>query len=244
MKIERGNLGGGRLLKMAGIAVLAFGAIWLIPKILDEAGVSGDPWTFKETLPQVTDDFGESAKVVSISDLGGAVTFTVIGDDGQVHERRYYVETSESRGPQGQPAQGRSRETEDSERAATAEETAAATVTLGDLDEDVVERMWDEVGFPTEGSSAALTRTEWALSSGARPFDKYLANADGTNVRQTSSKESTFGGAKPSEGGKPSAPGATPGQGQVEALQKLGDCLKAAGSDIAAIQKCQATAAP
>ncbi len=214
---------------------LVAAGIFGIPKLLDEAGISGDPWTFEETLPEVTDDFGEDAKVVSISAGGGAVKYEVIGDDGQVHVRDYFVESEDLSGA----ATGQTRRTENSERPATPEDTAAAKVALGDLDKDVVEQMWEDADFPSDGSSAALTGTEWALSSGARPFDRYLANADGSDVRQTKSKEDTFGPA-PEAGQAPQ--GIPDPGGQAENLQALGDCIQAAGTDIAAIQKCQATA--
>jgi hypothetical protein len=216
---------------------LVAAGIFGIPKLLEEAGISGDPWTFEETLPEVTDDFGDDAKVVSISVIGGSVSYEVIGDDGLVHTRDYTVETESLSGG----GQGRTRRTDNSERPATAKDIAAAKVTLGELDEDVVEQMWEEADFPAEGSSAALTGSEWALSTGARPFDQYLANADGSDVRQTKSKEDTFG---PGAQAGPEPQGIPDPGGQAEKLQALGDCIQAAGTDIAAIQKCQATATP
>lgn len=221
----------GIVLILGLVAAGVFG----IPKLLEEAGISGDSWTFDDTLPEVTGDFGEDAKVISISVGGGSVKYEVIGDDGLVHVRDYIVETEHLSGG----GQGRTRKTNNSERPATAKDTADAKVMLGDLDNDVVEQMWEEADFPSGGSAAALTGSEWALSSGARPFDHYLANADGSDVRQTTSREDTFG---PDPQGGSAPQGIPDPQGQAEKLQSLGDCIQAAGTDIAAIQKCQATA--
>jgi hypothetical protein len=244
------SIRGGGLRPMAalGVVVLAVGGVWLIPKLLEEAGVSGDPWTFEETLPEVKDDFGDEAKVLSISVLGGSVTYEVI-TDGTVHKRSYIVETGQTRGAQGEPAQSRTRKTENEERPATPGETAAATVTLGDLDEDVVSKMFSELDFSEDGGTAALTGTEWALSSSATPFDRYLADLDGSNIRQTQNKEDVFGGGEPPVPVTPGQPAPQAPQApdpsknpQVQSLQKLSECLQAAGTDIAAVQKCQAQA--
>ena len=224
MRAGLGSLGAARVLPI--LALVAAG-LFLVPKLVDKAGEEASaPPTFKRTLAEVREDFGEDARVLSISEIGGTVSYAVIDGD-IVRERTYSIETSEVRGPQGQPAQGREKKVDDRERPPTRKELATAAIALGDLDEDVVVRMWEEVGFPTQGSSASLAGQEWVLSSGSRPFDRYVANADGSGIRQTKSKKDTFGGSPPD---------------RIGSFQSLAKCIEAAGSDVAAIQRCQATA--
>ncbi len=222
MRIESGSLGGAKAL---GVIALVAAGFFLIPKLIEDKieDATATP-TFKETLGEVVEDFGEEAKVVSISDAGGIVIYKVITDGATLRERSYSIATSDIRGPQGQPAQGRDEQVNDSERPATEEEIAAAKVSLGDLDSDVVEELWEQAGFPGRGSSAVLTGTEWTISSGG---DHYAADADGGNLRQTGSKEE--------------AAQRSPNE-QVESLQSLSACIQDAGGDIAAIQVCQAKA--
>ena len=237
MQAMRGTLGGNPL-RIVGIVALVALAAWGIPKLLDSAGASGDDWTFEETLPEVKDDFGDDAKVSTISVLGGSITYSVIDSAGTLHTRRYFVETEQTRGPQGEPATGRTRRTENSERPATPKENAEAVVTLGDLDEGMVEEMWDEAGFPSEGSSAALVGEVWSLSSGADPFAKFTADADGSNVVQTKSKEDTFRQQPvPASPAEVQSPRDNP---VVQDAQRLNECIQQAGGDIARIQACTA----
>ena len=165
--------------------------------------------------------------MVSISDIGGVVIYKVITDGRILRERSYSMATSGVRGPQGQPAQGRRERVDDRDRRATREEIATAKVSLGDLDPDVVRELWQQAGFPSRGSSAVLTGTEWTISSGTRPGDRYVADVDGHNLRQTSSSEEAAG-RSPEE--------------QTRSLRSLAECIQAAGGDIAAIQACQAKA--
>src|SRR3954452_11017494 len=51
--------------------------------------ITGSGYDFADTLPQMVDDFGEDARVISVLDRDGDVTFVVIGKDGRVHERAY-----------------------------------------------------------------------------------------------------------------------------------------------------------
>ena len=244
MSVNLGGSGGRRvvggsklgcLAPILVIAVVGLG-IWGIPKLLDEAGISGDDWSLDETLPEVTEDFGEDAKVVSLEVTDSSVTYEVIADDGRVHKREYFVESEETRGPQGQPATGRTRRTENSEHPASPAEAQAATVTLGELDSGVVDEMWEEVDFPDDASVAMLRGTEWSLSSGARPFDKYVANFDGSDVRQTQSKEDVFE--------DPAADAPPPQEQELdpEAQRSLGvaECVQRAQGDVAKIQACTA----
>jgi hypothetical protein len=224
MTVKAGSLGIGRLV---GILALVVGGFFLVPFVIDKVGdeATGNP-TFKDTLSEVRDDFGDDAGVLSISEIGGTVTYKVIDGSETVRTRTYSIETSEVRGPQGEPAQGRSRTVQDSERPATRKEIRGSKVTLGDLDQDVVVQMWEEVGFPTEGSTASLTGDQWVLSSGARPSDRYLANADGTGIRKAKEKDIFAGSTKD----------------RARSAQSLAKCIQEAGSDIAAIQRCKTTA--
>lgn len=225
MRIESGSLSG---LKAVGVIALVAAAAFLIPKLIEDRSeeATATP-TFEATLEEVTEEFGEEAKVVSIADTGGVVVYKVITDGTTLTERSYSIATSDVRGPQGQPAQGRDEQVADSDRPATKEEIASAKVSLGELDPDVVGELWEQVGFPSRGSSAALTGTEWTISSGTEPGDGYVADVDGDNLRQTSSSEEAAG-RSPEE--------------QSKSLRSLGECIQAAEGDIAAIQACQARA--
>lgn len=222
-----GNLSGGgrKLVRTLGIGALVLVGVIGIPKLLKEAGISGDPWTFEETLPEAVDDFGDDAKVSSISVNSGSVSFNVIGTDGVLHTRDYVVESENVRGQQGQQATGLTRKTNNSERPATPAEVQGAVLALGELDRDVVNELWEEADFPDSGSSAALTGTEWALGSGVRPFDKYVASADGSHFRQVESQVDS----------PPTSLEEAKSSGQATAA-----CVQAAGQDIAALQKCVA----
>lgn len=232
-------MGRSKLGCLAPILVLALVGLgfWGIPKLLDEAGISGDDWSLEETLPEVTEDFGEDAKVVSLEVTDSSVTYEVIASDGRVHKREYFVESEDTRGPQGEPATGRTRRTENSERAASPQEVEQATVTLGEIDSGVVEEMWEEVDFPDDASTALLAGRGWTLGSGARPFDKYVASVDGSDIRQTQSKEDVFSEEPPADAPAPESPKLSP-----ESQRSLGvaECIQRAQGDVAKIQACTA----
>lgn len=232
-------IGGSRLGCLAPFLVIALVGLgfWGIPKLLDEAGISGDDWSLEETLPEVTEDFGEDAKIVSLEVTDSSVTYEVIPSDGRVHRREYFVESEDTLGPQGEPATGRTRRTENSERAASPQEVAAATVTLGEIDDGVVDEMWEEVDFPDDASTATLVGREWTLGSGARPFDKYVADFDGSDIRQTQSKEDVFSQEPPADAPAPESP-----KLGAEAKRSLdvAECVRDAQGDVAKIQACTA----
>lgn len=48
---------------------------------------AGGGYSFSDTLPEAVDKFGEDARVISILDRDGDVSFVVLGADGRVHER-------------------------------------------------------------------------------------------------------------------------------------------------------------
>ena len=216
-----GSRQGGRSpLKLLVVLALVGGGIFLVPKMFGD----DDEWTFEETLPGVIEDFGEDARVVSVVASPPDVTYAVIDAEGTLRSRRYYVEVESIGGEQ--PREERDRRTEDSERAATPKERQAAKVTLGELDSGVVERMWDEVDFPSEGSSATLSGRQWALAAGTRPLDRYLASFDGSNLQRTKGPGGLGGG---DQGG---------GRAQGPTAEELTDCVAEAGQDPAAIQRC------
>jgi len=182
---------GNSLLRMLLIAGAAVAGVFLIPKLLG-TDKAGETFTFKETYPEAVEKLGEDAKIVAVTSNTAFVGYDVVGEDGQIKTLSYTVETSETRGPQGQPAQGRDRKTVEGTRAPRPGEVENATITLGQLDEEVVERMFEELDFDPS-SMATLSGQEWTLSSGLRTFDRFKANFDGTNIHQTQSKEDVFG---------------------------------------------------
>jgi hypothetical protein len=48
-------------------------------------------------------------------------------------------------------------------------------VTLGQVDPGVVDSLYGEVGFPSQGSGATLTGRSWFLQSGAHPEHRFTA---------------------------------------------------------------------
>jgi len=164
----------------------------------------GSPYSFRETLPQMVSSFGADARVVQIQVSSDNVDYQVITRNSQLRDRAYILRLSRVQGG----GTGNTREVENSARAPTAREQREARVTLSQLAPGVVESMYREVNFPSQGSSATLSGETWLLQSGARPFDRYEARYDGTDLHQTQSKASVFA-PKPSAVATPPRPAVT-----------------------------------
>lgn len=131
--------------------------------------------------------FGDGAKVVKVNIDGGGVEYDMLGPDNATVLVRSYTRTSEEGvdNGNGQLGTAYTDHTDDSRRAATPSDIKGASVRLGQLDQDVVGKLWDQAGFPHSGSTATLQGSTWTVGSGARPFDKYAANFDGSGFHRT-----------------------------------------------------------
>ena len=190
----------GRIL----LALLVGGAIavFTVTSVISGIGNAANGGRhYSDTLSEVQHKFGDPAKVVKIDADGSGVTYGVLSPDNSHVLIRSYTRTSEqTTNENGAPATGYNDHTDDSQRAATPADVKGAAVTLGQLDKDVVERLWDQAGFPHSGSVATLQGSTWTISSGARPFDKYAANFDGSGFHQTQSQSDVFGGSTNAKG--------------------------------------------
>src|SRR3954470_5839958 len=63
--------------------------------------LTGGGYDFSGTLPEVRDDFGKDARVISILDRDGDVTFVLLTKQGRVHERDYEWVCTSSGGRRG-----------------------------------------------------------------------------------------------------------------------------------------------
>lgn len=151
--------------------------------------------TYSDTLGDAQQKFGDGAKVVKIDVGGGGVEYDVLSaDNSLVLIRNYNTTTEQTYDANGNPATGYNTHTHDSQRAATPAEVKGAKVTLGQLDTSIVDKLWDQAGFPHTGSTATLEGSTWTIGSGARPFDKYTAGFDGSGFHQTQNQSDVFGG--------------------------------------------------
>src|SRR6185312_12748018 len=64
-------------------------------------------------------------------------------------------------------------------------ESRNAELTLGEVDPGVVDKLYSNVGFPKQGSSATLTGRSWFLESGAHPDHRFVARYNGDSVQRT-----------------------------------------------------------
>src|SRR3954470_17854759 len=103
--------------------------------------ITGSGYDFADTLPQMVDDFGEDARVISVLDRDGDVTFVVIGKDGRVHERAYELVCSVTGSRHGTSCDKR---TTNRRRVPVRGERDSARVRLGELDKDVVDHLRDD----------------------------------------------------------------------------------------------------
>ena len=137
------------------------------------------PLSLQQALPKMVSAFGSDARVVEIVVGSSDVYFQVIGTDGQLHIRDYAVVESEIEAG----TYGYNRKTRDYVRAPSASESRGAVLTLGQIDPSVVDKLYDKVGFPRNGSSATLTGRSWFVESGASPDHQYVAAYDGSGLR-------------------------------------------------------------
>src|SRR3954453_23547936 len=101
--------------------------------------LTGGGYDYSDTLSEVRDDFGKDARVISILDRDGDVTYVVLGTDGHVHERDYEYVCGRSGG--NRSGTSCSKHTKNKVRAPLRGERDLARARLGELDEDVVENL-------------------------------------------------------------------------------------------------------
>jgi hypothetical protein len=139
------------------------------------------PYGLQKTLPEMVASFGPNAHVVKIIVDDSGTYYQVIGADRQLHIRDYTVVESEVEAG----TYGYNRKTNNFVRAPTAAESGNAQLTLGQVDAGVVDKLYSNVGFPKQGSSATLTGRSWFLESGAHPDHQYVAAYNGAGVQRT-----------------------------------------------------------
>jgi hypothetical protein len=228
------------LIIVATIVAMSAIGVYVIASVIGGTSDAANGRTYSDTLGDAQQKFGDGAKVVKVKVDGGGVKYEVLSPDNSTVMVRSYTRTSEEHveNGNGQFGTAYTNHTDDSQRAATPADVKGAAVTIGQLDPDVVDRLWDQASFPHGGSTAILQGSTWTIGSGARPFDKYSANFDGSGFHQTQSQSDVFGG-----GPTTSAPAPTPApMGVPPATAKraaaIGACLRRAHGDPAKIQTC------
>lgn len=174
------------LIVVATIVAMCAIGVYVVASVIGGMSDAANGRTYSDTLGDVQQKFGDGAKVVKIK-VDGSVEYQVLSPDSSTVMIRSYTRTSEEHveNGNGQFGTAYTNHTEDSQRAATPADVKGAVVTLGRLDPDVVNQLWDQAGFPHSGSTAILRGDTWTIGSGARPFDKYVANFDGSGFHQT-----------------------------------------------------------
>jgi hypothetical protein len=129
----------------------------------------------------MVEDFGEDARVISVLDRDGDVTFVVVGKDGRVHERAYELVCSVTGSRHGSSCDKR---TTNRRRAPLRGERDSARVTLGELDKDVVDDLRDHADA-FGGAPVGLRGRRWVVAAGA--FKAYVADLDGSNLHRAES---------------------------------------------------------
>jgi hypothetical protein len=172
-----------------GLKRLLLGAVVLMAAVIGIAvavdltvGPNGGlkPYGLQKTLPEMVASFGPNARVVKIIVDDSGTYYQVIGADRQLHIRDYTIVESEVEAG----TYGYNRKTNNFVRAATAAESRNAELTLGEVDPGVVDKLYSNVGFPKQGSSATLTGRSWFLESGAHPDHQYVAAYNGAGVQR------------------------------------------------------------
>jgi hypothetical protein len=182
------------------IGMCAIG-VFLVATVIGGISDAANGRTYSDTLGDAQQKFGDAAKVVKVEVGGGGVEYDVLSLDNSTVLIRTYTRTSEQTSDaNGNPATGYNNHTGDSQRAATPADVKGATVTLGQLDKDVVDNLWGQADFPHSGSIATLQGRTWTIGSGASPFDKYQASFDGSGFHQTQSQSDVFGGSTNAKG--------------------------------------------
>jgi hypothetical protein len=231
-----GTYGGSIVGKVIGGVVVIALLVFLGPKLLDFIGDQMNGRSYKDTLGEVQDKFGDDARVVGIQIDAGGTGYAVLSPDGSQVLIRQYGHTSEDLADGGT---GYSAKTSDDSRRATAIDRRTGVVTLGQLNKDVVEDLWNEAYFPHTGSTATLKGATWEIGSGARPFDKYQARFDGSGFHQTQTKEDVFGSDTTSTAEPPPPRGPTKEQSkELSRAAKLGNCMQHAVGNPDKVQAC------
>ncbi len=216
--------------KLVGGVLIIVAVVFFAPKVWDFIGDQMNGRSYKDTLGEVQNKFGDDAKVVGVQIDAGGTGYAVLSPDGSQVLIRQYGHTSEDL-PDG--GTGYSAKTSDDSRRATPADRKSAVVTLGQLDKQVVEDMWNEADFPHTGSTATLKGSTWEIGSGARPFDKYQARFDGSGFHQTQNREDVFGSSSSTP-----APDTSKADQQQARAAKLGACLHKATGDPDKLRKC------
>jgi hypothetical protein len=231
-----GTYGGSILGKLIGGVVVIAAIVFFAPKVLDFIGDQMNGRSYKDTLGEVQDKFGDDARVVGIQIDGSGTAYAVLSPDRSQVLIRQYGHTSEDL-PDG--GTGYSAKTSDDSRRATAVDRRTALVTLGQLDKNVVEDLWNKADFPHTGSTATLRGRTWEIGSGARPFDKYQARFDGSGFHQTQNREDVFGGHTTSTTQSSAPKGPSKAQSKdLSRAAKLGTCMRHAVGDVQKVQAC------
>jgi hypothetical protein len=183
------------------VGMCAIGVV-VVANVIGGISDAANGRTYSETLGDAQQKFGGGAKVVKIDVGGGGVEYDVLSPDNATVLVRSYTRTSQEGvdNGNGQLGTAYSNHTDDSQRAPTPADVKSASVTLGQLDQGIVDKLWDQAGFPHSGSTATLRGVTWTIGSGAHPFDKYEANFDGTGFHQTQSQSDVFGGSTNAKG--------------------------------------------
>jgi hypothetical protein len=137
-------------------------------------------FSFSDTLPKMIDDFGENARVISVLDSDGDVSFSVLVR-GKVHERLYENYCTPSNVNSGTSCSHR---VTNRVHRAVPREREAARVTLGELDGGVVGHLRDATGA-YDGAPVGLRGRRWVVA--AAVFKSYIADFDGGHVHAAKS---------------------------------------------------------
>lgn len=138
-------------------------------------------FSFSDTLPKMIGDFGKGARVISVLDSDGDVSFSVLVH-GKVHERLYENYCVRSTTTAG--GTSCSHRITNRVHRAVPREREAARVTLGELDGGVVGHLRDATGA-YDGAPVGLRGRRWVVA--AAVFKAYVADLDGSHVRRAKS---------------------------------------------------------
>jgi len=174
------------------VAVLGIGGLVAEGSLF---GLFKDPESnFAATQPLMVEEFGEDAKVVSIASEGDlGVTYEVAESGDQVQVKDYEFARESGRNSQGQTTEDIEREESEATRSAGKRELERATLTLGELDPEVLVGIAAEIETRPETMKAVLVGEEWQiLKTGTLEdfseinFDpeQYTASYDGGDVKK------------------------------------------------------------
>jgi hypothetical protein len=175
------------LIVVATIVAMCAIGVYVIASVIGGISDAANGRTYSDTLGDAQQKFGDGAKVVKINVDGGSVEYEVLSPDNSTVMVRSYTRTSEEHveNGNGQFGTAYTNHIDDSQRAATPADVRGAAIALGQLDPDIVDKLWDRAGFPHSGSTATLRGSTWTIGSGAHPLDRYAANFDGSGFHRT-----------------------------------------------------------